>query len=161
MTDIKSRCATNHKIIRTDPETLDWNPLSAEVLTLLDSRPYISPSRDRRLNGIAITSMDKDDQSYIEGNKEPVISAADTDGVSLFHVHMPGILSEEEIFHGLEELGKWGLLCADRTYRLEVCELMSLMRGPPRLPPPHHVKALDGMAVDRPRGTSSTLETVC
>ena len=121
--------AADHLTIITDPESFNWHPLSNEFLTLLDSRPYISPSRENRLTGITPASMNGDDRTYIEGNKEPVKIAADSDSISLFHVRMPGILSEEDINHGLEELGRWGLLCGDRSYKLEVREVIAVLNS--------------------------------
>ena len=101
--------------------------MSIKYLTLLNSRPYISPSRERRLTGIAPASMDEDDQRYIEGNKEPAKATADEGSVSLFHLRMPGILSEEEVIHRLEELGDWAVLCGDQGYKLKVRDLASFV----------------------------------
>ncbi|KAF2866165.1 arginine-tRNA-protein transferase [Massariosphaeria phaeospora] len=93
-----------------DPESYEWNPLDGEVRHLLDMKPYVSLSRERRLkykdrkflfvedgNSVADTASKEDD--YAE---YPLPTAAESgkaveDGMSLFDLKMPGVMTAEEL----------------------------------------------------------------
>ena len=122
-----SRIIANVKATFVDPESLTWELLSADLLALLDSRPYISPSRESRLINVPPASMSEDDRLYIEGSKESAVDKIDVDSTSLFRLQMPGILSEEEIIDALEELGNWEIFYGDETHKLTVSGQASLL----------------------------------
>ncbi|GAB1191103.1 hypothetical protein APSETT444_000273 [Aspergillus pseudonomiae] len=70
-----------------DPESYTWDPLDGELAKKLDERPYVSLSRDRCRPA--------------EGTSESTGTEADAeindDEVSLFDLHMPGVLSLKEV----------------------------------------------------------------
>lgn len=80
----------------TDPESNGWDPLDGELSKKLDSRPYVSMSRDR--------SFTAEDSSP----KEESIDHANEEALSLFDIHMPGVLTLDEV--DALNLGNWNLL---------------------------------------------------
>ncbi|KAF2655918.1 hypothetical protein K491DRAFT_704316 [Lophiostoma macrostomum CBS 122681] len=93
-----------------DPETYDWNPLDGELRTLLDSKTYVSLSRERRQKeGRRETRTAPDgenesdsDSSADDLEKYPHPSAAEAGkavqgGMSLFELKVPGVMTVEEI----------------------------------------------------------------
>jgi hypothetical protein len=93
-----------------DPETYEWNPLDGELRQLLDTKSYISFSRERRgkegqidpkpiEEGTAKSQtvpVRKDDDEY------PLPTAAEggkavNNGMSLFDLKVPGLMTVEEI----------------------------------------------------------------
>ncbi|KAF2190853.1 hypothetical protein K469DRAFT_733482 [Zopfia rhizophila CBS 207.26] len=90
-----------------DPETYAWDPLDGELRQLLDSKEYVSLSRERRLkkedredsgNGSAI-DVDPKDNIRIDF---PLPSAAEAGkavqrGMSLFDLKVPGLMTVEDI----------------------------------------------------------------
>ena len=64
--------------------------------------------------------MNEDDRHYIDGSKESAVDREDADSTSLFHLQIPGILSEDEITDELEKLGHWEVLYRGGVYRLTV-----------------------------------------
>lgn len=77
-----------------DPESGDWDPLAGELTEKLNSRSYVSLSRDRR------------------SSPEPVVPEIDGDleEVSLFDIGMPGVLTASQV--EALDLDHW-LLCYD------------------------------------------------
>ncbi|KAA8644182.1 arginyltransferase [Aspergillus tanneri] len=73
-----------------DPESHAWDPLDSELSKKLDERPYVSLSRDRKLAHL--------DAPESAGNN-PVDADAEINDeeVSLFDLHMPGVLTLEQV----------------------------------------------------------------
>lgn len=72
----------------TDPESHEWDPLDGELAHKLDQRRYVSLSRDRKLAA----------EGTPTAAEEPAIDAEVNDEeVSLFDLHMPGVLTVEEV----------------------------------------------------------------
>ncbi|KAF2708501.1 hypothetical protein K504DRAFT_477844 [Pleomassaria siparia CBS 279.74] len=93
-----------------DPETYEWNPLDGELRELLDRKPYVSLSRERRLK------TDKSAPTSAEDTASNVHGASDgndlaeylhptaaeggdavRDGMSLFELKVPGVMTVEEV----------------------------------------------------------------
>ena len=98
-----------------DPETFEWNPLDAELRGLLDHKPYVSLSRERRRRGKKDSSAnvenkdaEKDAQPEPDDFSEyPLPTAAEggaavSDGMSLFDLKVPGFMTVEEIEEHLD-----------------------------------------------------------
>lgn len=69
-----------------DPESHVWHPLDGDFVKKLDQKPYVSLSREQR-----------EAESSKEGESENEADAKVNDEeVSLFDLHMPGVLSVEE-----------------------------------------------------------------
>ncbi|OJJ59026.1 hypothetical protein ASPSYDRAFT_58214 [Aspergillus sydowii CBS 593.65] len=85
-----------------DPESHNWDPLDGELTTKLNSRPYVSLSRDRKN---AETGETAEAEANVEAEAEAEINDEE---VSLFALHMPGVLTVEEIKK--LDLGSWPLL---------------------------------------------------
>ncbi|RJE17590.1 hypothetical protein PHISCL_10073 [Aspergillus sclerotialis] len=69
-----------------DPESHDWDPLDGELVQKLDQRRYVSLSRDRRLAAEGVPE-----------STDPVSDNFNDEEVSLFDLHMPGVLTVEEV----------------------------------------------------------------
>lgn len=78
-----------------DPESNGWDPLDGELTQKLDARPYVSLSRDRSGN----TEEPSPKESIDQANEE---------ALSLFDIHMPGVLTLDEV--NALNLGNWNLL---------------------------------------------------
>ncbi|KAJ5129396.1 uncharacterized protein N7515_005435 [Penicillium bovifimosum] len=68
-----------------DPESGDWDPLDGELTEKLNSRSYVSMSRDRSSNPAPLPS---------EKDTDTDLNAED---VSLFDIGMPGVLTLEQV----------------------------------------------------------------
>ena len=78
-----------------DPEESgSWDPLDGELKTKLDQRRYVSLSRDRK--------------GLPEEEESPIPDDVDEEDMSLFDIHMPGVLTVEQV-EGLD-LDHWLLL---------------------------------------------------
>ncbi|KAJ5773007.1 Arginine-tRNA-protein transferase C-terminal [Penicillium paradoxum] len=66
-----------------DPESGDWDPLDGELAEKLNSRSYVSLSRDRASSPAPLVSENE--------------TNADADDVSLFEIGMPGILTLSQV----------------------------------------------------------------
>ena len=98
-----------------DPETYDWNPLDGELRQLLDTKSYVSLSRERRLKE-AKAANDKDERGgsktgiALEHDNLPDYplptcaegSGAVVDGMSLFDLKVPGLMTVEEMEQQVE-----------------------------------------------------------
>ncbi|KAB8235495.1 arginine-tRNA-protein transferase [Aspergillus alliaceus] len=73
-----------------DPESNTWDPLDGELATKLDERPYVSLSHDRRLAA-------QDTPEPAENDATEADAEINDEEVSLFDLHMPGVLSLEEV----------------------------------------------------------------
>ncbi|KAL5375461.1 hypothetical protein DPSP01_011161 [Paraphaeosphaeria sporulosa] len=91
-----------------DPESLTWDPLEGELRALLDKKRYVSLSRERRLKeAVQGTGDDAVEPSQNETEPDPCsdfpyptakeASDAVSDGVSLFDLKIPGVMTEDEI----------------------------------------------------------------
>ncbi|KAF2447350.1 arginine-tRNA-protein transferase 1 [Karstenula rhodostoma CBS 690.94] len=91
-----------------DPESLTWDPLEGELRALLDKKRYVSLSRERRLkeaaqgtggHAVESTQHDAEPDSYSDFPYPTAKEASDavSNGVSLFDVRVPGVMTEEEI----------------------------------------------------------------
>lgn len=78
---------TNNNV---DPESLTWDPLDGVLSQKLDQRPYVSLSRDRKTEAEPSNSpaKEEEEEADIEINDEEV---------SLFDLHVPGVLTVEEV----------------------------------------------------------------
>ena len=95
-----------------DPETNTWDPLDGELTEKLNSRPYVSMSRDRASTpGIPAPAP------------EPL---EDEEQMSLFDVHMPGVMTAPEV--EAMDLGKWLLVVKQHFVHMEVCRPLFLLR---------------------------------
>lgn len=72
-----------------DPESYAWDPLDGELSQKLDTRPYVSLSRDRQAT---TTTAEKT-------HSEPDTADAEIndEDMSLFDLHMPGVLTLDEV----------------------------------------------------------------
>ncbi|KAE8348284.1 arginine-tRNA-protein transferase [Aspergillus coremiiformis] len=73
-----------------DPESHTWDPLDGELAAKLDKRPYVSLSRDRRLAA-------QDTPETAESDVTEADDEINDEEVSLFDLHMPGVMSLEEV----------------------------------------------------------------
>ncbi|PYI35327.1 Arginyl-tRNA-protein transferase [Aspergillus indologenus CBS 114.80] len=73
-----------------DPESYAWDPLDGELAQKLDTRPYVSLSRDRQAATTTTTAekISESDTADAEINDEDM---------SLFDLHMPGVLTLDEV----------------------------------------------------------------
>ena len=92
-----------------DPETYEWNPLDDELRGLLDSKAYVSLSRERRLQQANDTpnGQGKDTESGKAATDYPLPTAAESGlavrkGMSLFDLKVPGLMTVEEIEESLD-----------------------------------------------------------
>ncbi|KAI9368448.1 arginine-tRNA-protein transferase [Aspergillus egyptiacus] len=88
-----------------DPESPNWDPLDGELAQKLDIRPYVSLSRDRRQ---AATDTDTDTSPTKSSTEAEAEAEINDEEVSLFDLHMPGVLTREEVKR--LDLGSWPLL---------------------------------------------------
>ncbi|KAL3462878.1 arginine-tRNA-protein transferase [Aspergillus heterothallicus] len=79
-----------------DPESPSWDPLDGELTLKLNDRPYVSLSRDRQTDESA------------KPVEEPADAEINDEEVSLFTLHMPGVLTVDEVKK--LDLGSWPLL---------------------------------------------------
>ncbi|KAL4870114.1 hypothetical protein BDV12DRAFT_184716 [Aspergillus spectabilis] len=87
-----------------DPESHTWDPLEGELTTKLNSNSYVSLSRDRQLAGSTTTEPNPSPKKELE---EADVEIND-EQVSLFALHMPGVLTLGEV--KCLDLGSWPLL---------------------------------------------------
>ncbi|KAM5429701.1 Arginyl-tRNA--protein transferase 1 [Microsporum canis] len=83
-----------------DPESYEWEPLDEVFAPKLDKRRYVSPSRDRKA---ASTSADAPDVPDVYED------IPEEESMSLFDLHMPGVLTVEEL-RSQVDLDHWHLL---------------------------------------------------
>jgi hypothetical protein len=90
-----------------DPETYEWSPLDGELRNLLDTKRYVSLSRERRRLE-AMAKPPDSAESLGEGNEQdnysdyPLPNATEggdavANGLSLFDLKVPGTMSAEEV----------------------------------------------------------------
>jgi len=99
-----------------DPESYEWNPLDADLKSLLDRQAYVSPSRERRLKGLkdpsAVATEQLEDEAKDATKTQdlsdfPLPTAAEagaavSSGTSLFDLKVPGIMTAEEVEEQLD-----------------------------------------------------------
>lgn len=79
---------------------MTWDPLDGELSRKLDERPYVSLSRDRR-----VASGESSDENV---NNEDTSLDNELE-MSLFDIHMPGVLALDEVLTRID-LDHWLLL---------------------------------------------------
>ncbi|CAN9332528.1 unnamed protein product [Alternaria alternata] len=84
-----------------DPETYEWHPLEGEMRALLDKKPYVSMSRERRRKEMGIDG-EQDDYSDYPYPTAAEAGKAVNKGVSLFELKVPGLMTAEEIEQQLD-----------------------------------------------------------
>lgn len=94
-----------------DPESYEWNPLDGELKSLLDKKKYVSMSRERAKKGsVASANLESDLGAEImveEVAQFPLPTAAEAgeaveNGLSLFDLQIPGVMTEEEMEMALD-----------------------------------------------------------
>lgn len=88
-----------------DPESYEWNPLEGELKSLLDKKTYVSLSRERARKDL-VASQETDDSSAQTSDSDladfllpKAAEAGDAvrDGMSLFDLKIPGLMTVDEI----------------------------------------------------------------
>ncbi|WEW57224.1 Arginyl-tRNA--protein transferase 1 [Emydomyces testavorans] len=97
MREIALALEEHHQYYYMDPESLSWDPLDSYV-EKLDKRRYVSLARDRN-SGEDQPKQPKDDDFVLPGEEE----------MSLFDIHMPGVLTLEKL-KAQVDLDHWRLL---------------------------------------------------
>lgn len=92
-----------------DPESHKWHPLDGEFVKKLNQKPYVSLSREQCEAG---------PNKKGEGESEADAEVNDEE-VSLFDLHMPGVLSVEET--KALDLNHWLLLVHGSFVHMIVC----------------------------------------
>lgn len=93
-----------HPLIPTtkiDPESYTWHPLDGELAQKLDKRSYVSLSGDRARSSNGTTTTTGDTETAAD-------AGINDEEVSLFDVHMPGVLTLDEM--RTIDLDNWLLL---------------------------------------------------
>jgi arginine-tRNA-protein transferase len=86
-----------------DPETYEWHPLDGELRQLLDKKPYVSLSRERRLAGDSSKETPNlETEAEDQLTEYPLRAPAEADaavkgGMSLFELKVPGLMTAEEV----------------------------------------------------------------
>lgn len=140
-----------------DPETYDWNPLEGELRQLLDTKTYVSLSRERRLKEAQAAPTDSDnDASTVEGASKQdgldeylLPTAAEGgdavhDGMSLFDLKVPGLMTVEEIEEQVQ-LDDQAIKIGGAPVTLTTSDLMAWENGDLR--DPHSIKGIIGELV--------------
>lgn len=96
-----------------DPESHVWHPLDGELIKKLDQKPYVSLSREQRE-----AESSKESESENEAGAE-VNDEVNDEEVSLFDLHMPGVLTVEET--KALDLDHWLLLVHGSFVHMIVC----------------------------------------
>jgi hypothetical protein len=99
-----------------DLETMQWHEMDTEIWSMLDTNHYMSPSL---LKGI--TSIPASRRAF-KSALEAV--TAYEDGGSLFHMHFPGMMSEDELLESVDLDDIRVRIQKDRIVHARVC-------GPP------------------------------
>jgi arginine-tRNA-protein transferase len=84
-----------------------WDPLEGELSEKLDKCPYVSLSHDRKLQ-LAESNKPHDD-IVPEGAEEKADEEITDEEMSLFDIHMPGVMTAEEVLSEID-LDHWLLL---------------------------------------------------
>lgn len=103
-----------------DPESYEWNPLDGELRQLLDSKPYVSLSRERKhrkiVDDVGGNNTDVDHAPDSTGGHDSLLDdyplptahasgRAVQKGMSLFDLKVPGLMTAEEVLqYPLDEM---------------------------------------------------------
>ncbi|QKX61520.1 uncharacterized protein TRUGW13939_08672 [Talaromyces rugulosus] len=90
------KTSSTHTTNQPDPESKTWDPLDGELSQKLDKRKYVSLSHDR-----ANPSSSEEEETVPE--------LANEEELSLFDIHMPGVLTADQVLSQLD-LDHWLLL---------------------------------------------------
>lgn len=95
-----------------DPESYEWDPLDGELKSLLDKKAYVSLSRERARKTMMGSPQknegeiadDNDDDGLAEFPFPTAGQAGDAvqNGISLFDLKIPGVMTEAEIERSLD-----------------------------------------------------------
>lgn len=94
-----------------DPESYDWNLLDGDLKSLMDEKGYVSLSRERRRKDSVAASKDQADDKpkALEADLSEYLlpTAAEAgdavqNGMSLFDLHIPGVMTEDEMENALD-----------------------------------------------------------
>jgi hypothetical protein len=90
-----------------DPETYEWNPLEGELRDLLDRKTYVSLSRERQFKqgDSAGTTTELTANNIVAEYPLPTATEggdAVANGMSLFDLKVPGLMTTEEIEEQLD-----------------------------------------------------------
>jgi arginine-tRNA-protein transferase len=115
-----------------DPESYEWHPLEGELRSLLDKQDYVSMSRERRHREKKASETKADDVVANQDNESaradvseyplPKANEAGTavsDGMSLFELKVPGLMTAEEIEQQLD-LDTMPILIRNRLVECQV-----------------------------------------
>lgn len=86
---------------------MTWDPLEGELNEKLDQRPYVSLSHDRKLQ--SAEGNKQLDATITEGEEERADEEINDEEMSLFDIHMPGVMTAEEVLSQID-LDHWLLL---------------------------------------------------
>lgn len=118
-----------------DPESLEWDPLDGDLRRLLDSKAYVSLSRERGSSGDKAVSDGESSEYRHEGMKSDSLryplpadaEAAVEHGASLFELEIPGVLTVEEVVEKVD-IGRISMeLRGGLVVQMEVSNPKSLM----------------------------------
>ncbi|PGH03885.1 hypothetical protein AJ79_07243 [Helicocarpus griseus UAMH5409] len=91
-----------------DPETLAWDPFN-DYKPKLDRHSYVSLSRDRRIENGLETPTPPNQTNNNSSSNTPLPLTENEEEMSLFDVHMPGVLTLQELQEQVD-LDHWKLL---------------------------------------------------
>jgi arginine-tRNA-protein transferase len=99
-----------------DPESYEWSPLEGELRALLDKQSYVSLSRERQLK--ADLTAEPAGAEYLHPTATEGGDAV-ANGMSLFDLKVPGLMTIEEIEEQLD-LGTIPIVIGGRTAEAQV-----------------------------------------
>lgn len=109
-----------------DPESLTWSPFD-DYKEKLDRRRYVSLSRDRALEATRQAGGDVESQSSAKENEtsnaDPLV---DEQELSLFDIHMPGVLTLQQVEEQVD-LDHWKLLAHGVLVEMTVSSPLSVL----------------------------------
>lgn len=116
-----------------DPETHEWNPLEGELRSLLDKKRYVSLARERRRKeskqnlptvegGLSSKDVDSEHDDYSDFPLPTAAEGGDAvaNGLSLFDLKIPGVMTPEEIEKDYP-LDQQLLSARGKLFEAEVC----------------------------------------
>lgn len=115
-----------------DPESESWDPLDGELTEKLNQRRYVSLSRDKRRaasTSISTESIDQNENDTAPPEIPNTVSKSDLkdEEMSLFDIHMPGILTLQQV--QALDLDHWLLLVHGTFVHMIVSSLLSFPRS--------------------------------
>lgn len=118
-----------------DPETYEWNPLDGELQSLLDKKSYVSLSRERKRKEAKSASSGSGDEAMIAEDEDDLSEYAlptakeggdaVSNGMSLFDLRVPGLMTPEDIEDQLD-LGTVPVKVGARVVEAKVRESLNV-----------------------------------